>query len=196
MKYSLSLLASLALTSSVFAADLSAVPAGSYSADPTHAYVRLQYNHLGLSNPTLGFETFSVSLDLDVTDPTQSAIALDVTTDSVQTGSEIFHEHLTGEKWFDAAKYPSIKFNSTSIAANDDGTYNITGDLTVKDTTKPVTLVATINNAMMHPMAKKPVIGISATGMLKRSEFGLGAFTPHVGDDVALEVQLEMLKDQ
>lgn len=195
MKYSLSLLASLALSGSVLAADLSAVPAGSYSADPTHAYVRLQYNHLGLSNPTLGFETFSISMDLDAADPTNTTIAMDVTTDSVQTGSDIFHDHLTGSKWFDAATYPSIKFNSTEIAANSDGTYNITGDLTVKDTTKPVTLVATINNAMMHPMSKKPVVGVSATGMLKRSEWGLGDFTPHVGDDVSLEIQVEMLKD-
>lgn len=195
MKYSLSVLASLVLSGAAMAADLSAVPAGSYSADPTHAYVRLQYNHLGLSHPTLGFEKFTVALNLDNEDPTKSTIALDVTTDSVQTGSDIFHDHLTGAKWFDAENYPSITFNSTAITANDDGTYNITGDLTVKDVTKPVTLVATVNNAMMHPMAKKPVIGISASGALMRSEWGLGAATPHVGDEVSLEIQLEMLKD-
>jgi len=177
------------------AADLSKVPAGTYQADPTHTYIRLQYNHLGLSNPTLGFEKFNLSMDLDPADPTKTSVALEIDIDSVQTGSDIFHEHITGPKWFDAAKNPMASFQSTSVSANADGTYDVTGDLTIKGTSKPVVMQVTVNAAMMHPMAKKPVVGISAYGGIKRSDWGLGANAPFVSDEVKLEVQAELLQN-
>lgn len=178
------------------AADLSAVPSGSYSVDPTHAYIQFQYNHLGLSNPRLGFEDFSIEMELDNADTTKSTVNVEIRTDSIITGSEIFHEHMTGEKWFDASNNPNIGFSSSAITANSDGTYQLTGDLTVKGVTKPVTLDVVINNAMMHPMAKKPVVGISATGSLNRSDWDLGANVPYISDAVTLEIQAEMLKSE
>lgn len=201
MKQLLPVTLSALLISSVFssaagAADLSAVPSGKYYVDPTHAYINMQYSHLGLSNPILGFEEFKMSMDLDAADPTKTAVDVEIAVDSVRTGSEIFHEHLTGGKWFDAEKNPTISFASSAIAANDDGTYALTGDLTIKEITKPVTLTVTVNNAMMHPMAKKPVVGISAVGGLKRSQWGLGANAPYISDDVKLEIQAELLQGE
>jgi polyisoprenoid-binding protein YceI len=178
----------------VNAADFSAVPSGTYHVDPTHAYIHMQYSHLGLSNPILGFEEFKVSMDLDNADPTKTSVAVEIDVDSVRTGSEVFHEHLTGEKWFDVANNPTISFASTGISANADGTYALTGDLTIKDQTNPVTLTVTVNNATMHPFSKKPVVGISAVGGLKRSQWGLGANAPYVSDDVKLEIQAELLQ--
>ena len=55
-------------------------------------------------------------------------------------------------------------------------------------------LKVTVNNAMMHPMAKKPVVGISAVGGLKRSQWGLGANAPFISDDVKLQIEAEMIK--
>lgn len=178
------------------AADLSAVPSGKYSVDPTHAYINFQYSHLGLSNPTLEFDNFDIDLNLDNADPTKSRVAVSIEGESILTGSDIFYEHMTGEKWFDIAKYPMLSFTSTAIAANADGTYSLTGDLTVKDVTKPVTLDVVINGAMMHPMAKKPVVGISATGNILRSEWGLGANVPYISDEVSLSITAEMLAVQ
>ncbi len=196
MKLSTVIAASSALfaSASVWAADLSAVPAGTYQVDTTHAYIRMQYNHLGLSNPTLGFQEFSMTMDLDTKEPANTAVAVEIKTDSIQTGSDIFNEHITGEKWFDTANNPTISFASTGISANADGTYDLTGDLTIKETSNPVTLKVTVNNAMMHPMSKKPVVGISAVGGLKRSDWGLGANAPFVSDEVKLEIQAELLK--
>ncbi len=189
-----SLLASSLIATTVNAADLSAVPSGTYHVDPTHAYINMQYNHLGLSNPTLSFDEFKINMDLDTANPTNSKVNVEITTDSIDTGSDIFHQHITSEKWFDAAKNPMITFTGSELAANDDGTFNLTGDLTIKDTTKPVVLVVTINNAMMHPMNKKPVVGVSAVGGLKRSDWGLGANAPYISDEVKLEIQAEMFK--
>jgi len=192
MKRCMLLISSLVLAGSAVAADFSKVPSGTYEVDPVHAYVNFQYNHLGLSNPTLQFDKFDITMDLDNADPTKSSVSLEIAADSFDAGSEIWHEHLVGEKWFDTANYPSLTFQSTEIAANADGTYNVTGDLTIKDTTKPAMIVVTVNGAMDHPISKKPVIGISAVGGILRSDWGMGASVPFVSDEVKLEIQAEM----
>ncbi|MFK7992784.1 MAG: YceI family protein [Granulosicoccus sp.] len=188
-----SALTGYALTSA-YAADLSAVPSGGYEVDATHAYINFQYNHLGLSNPTLSFDDFTVDLDLDNADPTQSSFAVTIDPNSIVTGSQIWKEHLTSGDWFDVAKYPDIVFQSTAVEAEGDGAYKVTGDLTVKDVTKPVTLNVSINAAMNHPMSGKPVIGLDASGSVLRSDFGLGKFAPNVSDEVTLSISVELLK--
>lgn len=189
------LLASIATPFMAHGADLSVVPSGNYANDKTHSYLQFQYSHLGLSNPKLGFEDVSINLTLDSAKPENSSVTVSIGVDSVVTGSEIFYQHLTGEKWFDSAKFESISFSSTELTANADGTYTMAGNLTVRDVTKPVTLNVTINNAMMHPMAKKPVVGISATGSLNRSDWGLGAYAPNISDNVNLHIEAEMLAE-
>lgn len=192
MKFSTLLLSSAIFAGSASAADLSAVPSGKYFVDPTHAYVNFQYNHLGLSNPVLQFDEFKIAMDLDTAEPTNTKVNVEIVTDSVDTGSEIWHEHITGEKWFDAANNPTINFDSSELSANADGTYDLTGNLTVKEVTKPVVLKVTVNAAMLHPRSKKPVVGITAVGGLKRSDWDLGASAPFVSDEVKLEIQAEM----
>jgi len=179
------------VSTSAIAADLSKVPSGSYDLDKTHAYVNFQYNHLGFSNPTLSFEDFDIQFALDVDDPTKSSAMLEIKVDSIDTGSEIFHEHLTGEKWFNTSNHDTITFQSTAIEANADGTFSMTGDLTIKEVTKPVTMTVTINGAMPHPRSKKPTIGVTATGEILRSEWGLGNAAPFVSDEVKLNVEAE-----
>ncbi len=183
----------VSLATGASAADLSAVPSGAYTADNTHTYIRLQYNHLGLSNPSLGFEKYDLSMNLDNANPANTTVNLSIDLNSVQTGSEIWHDHITGEKWFDVANNPTAKFESTGVTANADGTYDLAGDLTIKGMTKPVVMKVTVNAAMMHPMAKKPVVGISAVGGIKRSDWGLGANAPFVSDEVKLSVESELL---
>ncbi len=196
LKLPFALLAGSLLASVSHAADLSAVPSGKYTVDPTHAYIHLQYSHLGLSNPILAFDKFTVDMDLDVDNPTNTAVSVNIETDSIITGSDIFNQHITGEKWFDTSANPEITFSSSGVTANDDGTFQMTGDLTIKGMTKPVTLDVTINNAMAHPFKKTPVVGVSATGNVNRSEWGLGANAPHISDEVKLEIQAEMFKEE
>lgn len=196
LKSPLAIIAGTLLTGMVQAADLSAVPSGTYTVDPTHAYIHLQYSHLGLSNPILAFDEFSVDMNLDVAEPTNTSVAVDIKTDSIITGSDVFNGHITGEKWFDASANPAITFASKSVTANDDGTFALMGDLTIKGMTKPVTLDVTINAAMNHPFKKTPVVGVSAVGNVNRSEWGLGANAPYISDEVKLEIQAEMFKTE
>lgn len=177
------------------AVDLTAVPSGAYELDPTHGYVNFQYSHLGLSNPTLSFDDFTVSLELDNSDVTNSTIAVTIDPKSVIAGSDVWKSHLTGDKWFDVGTYPEITFNSTSIEKVDDDNLMVTGDLTIKDSTVPVELAVTLNNAINHPMSGKPVIGLDATGEVLRSDFGMGANAPIISDEIKISITTELVQE-
>ncbi len=174
-------------------ADLSAVPSGEYQVDPTHAYINFQYTHLGLSKPTLSFDDFDIMLQLDA-DPGKSAINVNIEAASIITGSKIWTENISGDDFFAIANNPSITFASTAIEATGEDTYTVTGDLTIKRITKPITLDVTINGAIIHPLSGKPTIGFSANGQLLRSDFGMGKFAPGVSDEVDLTITAEMIK--
>lgn len=184
--------ASLFAASPSFAeADLKQVPSGNYAVDPSHAYINFQYNHLGLSNPTLSFDDFTIDMNLDAENPTKTTVAVEIKADSLVTGSAIWTDHISGKKWFDFENHPTMKFTSTAVSGSG-SSFKITGDLTIKDVTKPVTLDVSINAAKNHPMSKKPVVGISAKGKLLRSDWGLGASAPFVSDEVKLSIEAEM----
>jgi len=176
------------------AVDLGKVPSGAYSVDSTHAYVHFQYTHLGLSRPMLSFDDFSVDLELDNADVTKSSISVKIDPKSIQAGSDIWKSHLMGGDFFDVGAHPEIIFTSTSIEKTGEDTLKIMGDLMIKDTTAPITLDATLHNAMNHPMSGKPVIGFSATGQLLRSAFGMGKFAPNVSDEVDLTISAEVVQ--
>jgi len=184
--------AALSIAGLVQAADLSGVPAGLYKVDPTHAYITFSYNHLGLSNPVLAFDEFEIDMNLNNEDPTKSTVNVTIDANSIQTGSDIWKKHISGGSFFDLANHPTITFASTSIEAARDGNYNVTGDLTIKGQSNPVSLVVTINGAMNHPMSGNPTIGLQGTGEVLRSTFGMGKNAPHISDEVTINVTAEM----
>lgn len=178
----------------VGAADLSAVPSGTYESDPTHSYITFSYNHLGLSNPMLAFDDFTIELNLDNADPTKSMIMVNIDPSSVVAGSEIWKEHLTGADFFDVANNEDITFQSSSVEAAGDGAYKVDGDLTIKGQSVPVTLDVAINAATNHPMSGDPVIGLGGSAEVLRSDFGLDKYVPNISDEVSIQFTSEMVK--
>jgi polyisoprenoid-binding protein YceI len=177
-------------------ADFSQVPDGPYDVDDTHGYILFSYTHLGLSRPTVGFNDFDAVLTLDADDPTKSTIEVTIDASSVDSRVPVFNEHLNSADWLDTATHPEITFTSTTIEPAGDDRYTVLGDLTVKGITRPVTLDATINAATMHPMRNVPVVGVSATGTVLRSDYGLEQYAPAVTDELELRIEVEMLKRQ
>lgn len=173
-------------------AGLSDVPSGEYGLDKTHGYITFSYSHLGFSNPHVGFDSFEVDLNLDSENPENSTVNVLIDATSVNSRVENFNGHLNGGNFFDTANYPTITFNSTKIVATGENTFDVTGDLTIKGITKPVTLAATINKAAMHPMRKVPTVGVSAMAKVSRSEWGLDRAVPNVGDEVTIWVEVEL----
>ncbi|MEL6870766.1 MAG: YceI family protein [Pseudomonadota bacterium] len=182
-----------ALSTTAFAG-LADVPSGSYELEDTHAYINFTYSHLGFSNPVVGFDEFDVALTLDTDDVTKSTLAVSVDPASIDSQVEKFDNHLKGDDMFDVAKFPTITFEATSITSTGDSTMDITGDLTMKGITKPITLNATINKAGTHPFSKKPTVGVSASAKLMRKDWDLGYAVPAVGNEVTLNIQVELVK--
>jgi polyisoprenoid-binding protein YceI len=172
------------------------VPAGSYALDKTHASLTWRVKHLGLSWYTARFTSFDSTITLDPAVPTRSTVTVSIDAKSVKTDYPFpdrlnFDEKLAGEQLFNAAQFPAITFKSTKLVATGASTGKLTGDLTFRGVTKPVTLDVTLNAAIIHPMLKTPVIGFSARGEIKRSDYGVTQYLPNIGDTVELVIEAE-----
>ena len=89
------------------------------------------------------------------------------------------------------AKFPTARFVSTKVEKLSDSTGKVTGTLTLLGIDKPVTLMLTKNKVDKNPMSNKPYAGFSATGTLKRSDWGMSEYLPAIGDSVSLRIELE-----
>ncbi|MEO0997980.1 MAG: YceI family protein, partial [Pseudomonadota bacterium] len=175
-------------------ADVRELPPGEYGLDDTHAYITFSYSHLGFSNPHVGFNRFDAALNLNPDDLTQSGLEVTIDAASIDSRVAEFDEHLNGGDYFDTAAFPEIRFESTRVSGDAETGLKVTGDLTIKDTTRPVTLDVTLNKAGNNPISKAPTLGFSARGSLKRSEFGLGAYAPAVSDEVDIIIEAEFVQ--
>lgn len=192
LRISASLL-TLSLATAAFA-DLSTAPAGNYVMDKSHAYITFSYSHMGFSTPHVGFTSFDTVFNLDSANVENSSVSVTIDAESIDSRVEEFDGHLTSPDFFNTAEHPRITFESTSIAPAGGDNYDITGNLTIKGITKPVTLATTINKVGNHPMKGVPTIGISGEAKVNRSEFDLGRFVPNVGDEVTIQVTGEFSK--
>ena len=175
------------------AAPVVTVASGTYQIDPAHTMVLAQWNHMGFSNPTANFDDASGSIVWNAEDPSKSSVEVVLPMTSIRSFSDDFDKHLASADFFDTAKFPEARFKSTSVTPGADNHYTVVGDLTLKGVTKPVTLEVTVNGAGEHPMMKQPAVGFDATGTIKRSDFGLGAYAPAVSDEVKLRITTEAL---
>lgn len=196
--------ASLGIASSVYAqtTDPSALPAGEYQLDKTHASLTWKVSHMGLSNYTARFTDFDATIDYDPNDLENSTLTVSVDPRSLETDypnpeEEDFDEKLiTSEDWFNAGEFPQIEFISTSITRTGENTGEVTGDLTFMGVTKPLTLDVTFNGAYeSHPFSQKPAMGFSAHGTLVRSEWGMDNYVPNIGDEVELLIETEFVME-
>ncbi len=168
------------------------IASGTYKIDPTHTDVLAQWSHFGFSNPTAHFGTAEGTLVYDAADVSKSTVEVTLPLSGLNSFTAKFDEHLKSADFFDAAKFPAATFKSTQVASAGTNKLTVTGDLTIKDITKPVTLDVTINGGGEHPMAKVPAAGFDATTTLKRSDFGVGAYAPNVSDEVKIRITTEV----
>ena len=172
-------------------------PSGTYKLDLSHASITFRVKHMGLSNYTARFAKFDSTVDYDAKDPTRSKLTVVIDPKSIRTdfpnpAKEDFDKVLgTDDKWLAGVKHPEIRFVSTAIRRTGPNAGQITGDLSFRGVTKPVTLAATWNGAIENPFSKKPVFGVSATGSIKRSDFGMTYLAGLIGDEVELQIEAE-----
>ncbi len=188
--------------SSPAAAELS-IPSGTYLMDPTHTSVHFKVSHLGLSNYTARFTEFKGALQLDAKDPAKSTLEVTVYPMSLRTDYPNAHvtdfdkELQEESNWMDAKTHPEITFKSTKMTQTSPTTGTVEGDLTFRGVTLPVTLDVTLNGALeKHPFVDAAALGISATGQIKRSDFGMSHLVPGVGDEVQIIIESEFVEEK
>ena len=170
-----------------------------WALDPAHSEVQFKIKHLVISTVTGSFKTFqgTAQTEGDSFENGQVEFALDV--DSIDTNNEMRDGHLKAEDFFDVAKFPSIKFQSTSLTKTGGSDYKLTGDLTIKDVTKPVTLDVEYGGTAVDFYGNTKA-GFEVTGKINRKDYNLtwGGITEAgaivLGDDVKLIINVQFAK--
>ena len=164
---------------------------GTYVLDPHHTDVVAQWSHFGFSHPVAHFGQVEGRIVYDADNVSASSVEVTLPLAGLNSHVSEFDDHLRSADFFDAAKYPNATFKSTSVESAGTNKLKVTGDLTIKDITKPVVLDVTINKFGEQPMAKRAAAGFDAVAQIKRSDFGVGAYAPNVSDEVELRITTE-----
>jgi polyisoprenoid-binding protein YceI len=170
-----------------------------WSIDPMHSEVQFKVKHLVISTVSGFFKSFEGSVDTDNEDFDGAEIEFSIDINSIDTNQTQRDEHLKSAEFFDAAKYPHIKFKSTSFTKTGDDEYELKGNLTIKDQTKPVTLNVEFGGAAADFYGNTKA-GFEITGKINRKEFGLTwdgvteAGSVVVGDDIKLTINAQLVK--
>lgn len=170
-----------------------------WSFDSAHSQIGFKVAHLVVSNVSGRFkEVQKSSIVIDDQDASKDRVEIEIKADSISTDEAKRDEHLKSPDFLDTKKFPLIKFESTKVVKAGKG-YKVTGNLTIRDVTKPVTLDATLSAPIKNPWGKQ-VRAATLAGKIKRGDFGLtwnkaletGGVV--VGDVVTLEIQAEVTR--
>ncbi len=171
--------------------DLTPTIAGAYALDKTHGYLTFSYDHMGYSHPTIRWGDWNATLNWDPAAPANSSIDVTINTASIDSGVAALNEQLATADFLDIATFPTISFKSSSVEMTGGDTGKVSGDLTIKGVTRPVTLDIKINKAANDDFVKSYKLGFSGSTTFKRSEFGIDKYVPVVSDDVAVKIEAE-----
>ncbi|MDP3872598.1 MAG: YceI family protein [Methyloversatilis sp.] len=165
-----------------------------YKLDAGHTFPRFSYSHFGLSTQLSRFNKTTGTVTLDRAART-GAVDITIDTTSVDTGFALFDEHIQAEDFLDTTRHPTATFRSSKVLFSGDAPTAVEGVLTLKGVSRPVTLKLTSFQSMPHPILKKDAIGANATVTVKRTDFNMGKYAPHVGDDVTIDVAVEAIRE-
>ncbi len=185
-------LSSLFLAAALAIAPLSA-GAAPYVLDKSHAHVTFSVGHLGFSTVHGQFRSFDANIDFDPGNVEATKVNFEIDAASVDTFWEARDNHIRGKDFFDAKNHPKIMFSTTSVTPTGAETADVTGDLTIRGVTKPITLNAVLNKLGPSPFnPNQTIAGFTITGEIDRTEFGVTYAAPAVSAIVPIRLDLEM----
>jgi polyisoprenoid-binding protein YceI len=167
--------------------------------DPTHSDVEFKIKHLMITNVTGYFGKYDATVETTGDDFTDSKISFETDVNSITTKNADRDQHLQGEDFFHAAQYPKITFVSTSVQKVDNETLKITGDLTMRGVTKPVTLDVEYSGIVKDPYGQTKA-GFEVKGKVNRKDFGVSfnGITDNgglmLGEEVKLQASVQLVK--
>ena len=167
------------------------VPAGQYKLDPHHTSVTFNVDHLKFSRFMIRFDRVAGEIDWKEGGLEKSQVAVTIDAASIDTNVPLLDKMVKGSDMLDVERNPQIRFVSTRFERTGDARGKLTGDLTIRGVTQPVTLDVTFNGYGLDPLTKAYTLGFSADGQFSRSKFGLTTWYPAVGDDIHVIIQTE-----
>jgi polyisoprenoid-binding protein YceI len=188
---------------------LEGVDTATYELDRNHAFLTWTVIHNGISSYTGHFTDFDATLDFNSENPASSTLKVTINPMAVETNYpadyqasqpdseyDTWNETLArGDKFLQAGEYDEITFTSTDAQSTSDFSGTVTGDLSFRSQTRPVTLDVTYNGVANLPWyGERDLVGFDATTTISRSEFGLDALQGVVSDDVTIEFSGEFLQ--
>ena len=171
-----------------------------WASDPTHSDVQFKIKHLMITNVTGSFDIFTVSAQTEDEDFTKAKVSFTADVNSISTNNEQRDAHLKAPDFFDAEKFPQIKFEATKTENVDsDGSYELYGDLTIRDVTKNVKLSVEFGG-VAKDMYGNTKAGFTINGKINRKDFGLtwNAVTEAGGvmlsDEVKVAAEIQLIE--
>ncbi len=161
-----------------------------YTLDPSHTAVEWHINHFGFSNPSGKFMNIDGEIKFDSNDIGSSSVKVTIPIENINTGVPKLDEHLLGIDFFDTAKYPTAIFISNQVTNIDKDNFDLKGNLTMHGVMKPVVLHVTFNKLDLN-YTKVETVGFSATTEVSRSEFDMDKYSPGLGDNIKINIELE-----
>ena len=146
---------------------------GNWQLDPYHTQVEFSAKHLGMMTVRGYFDDVSATADIDPARPEAASVEVAIVTASIRTNNGVRDNDLRSSNFLEVDKFPVITFKSTSVEPSGPDRYTLTGDLTIKDTTRPVALQFTRYGEFSDPGMMGHRIAYGATGKINRKDFGL-----------------------
>lgn len=160
-----------------------------YTLDPAHTQVGFTINRFGFNNVLGRFEDVAGAVVLDQANPQNSSVRATIQIASVDAGNDTRDEHLRGPRWLNAAQFPTMEFQSTSVRITGEHQAEVIGNLTLLGQTHPVTLDVRLNQLGPAPNNQRPSAGFSATGTLNRATWGSTTAANLIGNDVTITIE-------
>ncbi len=146
---------------------------GSWQLDPYHTQVEFSARHLGMMTVRGTFDEVSAVADIDPDHPEAASVQVTISTASVRTNNAIRDNDIRSGNYLEVEKYPVISFKSTGVEAAGPDHFTLHGDLTIKETTRPVSLAVTKYGEFNDPGMMGHRIAYSATTKINRKDFGV-----------------------
>lgn len=167
-----------------------------WEADKAHSRLAFSTVHMGIADISGSFKDFDVKIIAEKADFSDAVFELSVDVASINTNVEMRDNHLRSGDFFDVEKYPKMTYTSTGIKKTGKDRYELTGNLTMHGVTKPVKMNLWYRGTVENEQSKSSTAGFQLTGVLKRSDFGIGSGFPYsaISDEVTIKADGEFKK--
>jgi polyisoprenoid-binding protein YceI len=174
---------------------------GDWQLDPYHTQVEFSAKHLAMMTVRGYFDELSAIADIDPEHPETASVEVTISTASIRTNNGIRDNDLRSSNFLEVEKYPEIKFKSTSVEPSGDDHYKLTGDLTIKETTRPVVLDVVKYGEFNDPGMMGHRIAYGATTKINRKDFGVSLSMVLdgrvvVSEDIQISIEGELVEQK